>query len=103
MTRISLDTIESLRLPDLRALFTEVTGETTKSPNKKFLIRRIRETLADQAAEIVEEDKAIEELAAARFEEPAAETVIAEVTVAAIEEPAEIGRASCRERVCLGV
>lgn len=38
--------LEEMRLPDLQARFREVTGETSRSPNRKFLIRRIEETLA---------------------------------------------------------
>jgi hypothetical protein len=38
-----LEGLEALRLPELQAKFQEVTGEARKSPNKKFLIRRIEE------------------------------------------------------------
>lgn len=37
--------LERLRLPDLQKRFAELTGETTRSPNKKYLIRRICEAL----------------------------------------------------------
>ena len=37
--------LEELRLPELQARFREVTGETSRSPNRTFLIRRIEETL----------------------------------------------------------
>ncbi|RYZ41526.1 MAG: DUF2924 domain-containing protein, partial [Myxococcaceae bacterium] len=39
-------TLESLNLTELRARYLEVVGEETRSPNKKFLIRRIEESLA---------------------------------------------------------
>jgi hypothetical protein len=38
--------LEQMRLPDLQTRFREVTGETSRSPNRKFLIRRIEEVLA---------------------------------------------------------
>jgi hypothetical protein len=41
--------LELLRLPELQARFREVVGETSRSPNRKFLIRRIEETLAARA------------------------------------------------------
>ena len=41
--------LERLRLPELQARFREVVGETSRSPNRKFLIRRIEETLATRA------------------------------------------------------
>jgi len=44
--------LESLRLPELQVRFIEVVGEISKSPNRKFLIRRITETLAAQAQKV---------------------------------------------------
>ncbi|MBZ4329711.1 DUF2924 domain-containing protein [Myxococcus sp. MISCRS1] len=38
--------LESMNLTELRARYREVVGEETRSPNKKFLIRRIEESLA---------------------------------------------------------
>ncbi|MEZ4364599.1 MAG: hypothetical protein R3B48_30765 [Kofleriaceae bacterium] len=46
--------MEGLRLPDLQAKFQEIVGEATRSPNKKFLLRRIAETLEAQEQEAVE-------------------------------------------------
>ncbi|NVJ08781.1 DUF2924 domain-containing protein [Myxococcus sp. AM001] len=40
--------LESMNLTELRARYREVVGEETRSPNKKFLIRRIEESLAAQ-------------------------------------------------------
>lgn len=40
-----LGAIAQLRLPDLQAKFAEVVGETTRCPNKTYLLRRIREAL----------------------------------------------------------
>jgi hypothetical protein len=36
-------------LPELQARFREVVGETSRSPNRKFLMRRIEEALAARA------------------------------------------------------
>lgn len=38
------------RVPELQALFAEAVGETTRSPNKTFLARRIAQAEADAAA-----------------------------------------------------
>ena len=45
------ENLAALGLPALWERFKEATGETTKSPNKKFLIRRIEEALAVRAVE----------------------------------------------------
>ena len=43
------ETLDALRLPELQARFKDVVGEASKSPNRKFLIRRIEEALAKRA------------------------------------------------------
>jgi hypothetical protein len=43
--------LEALRLPELQAKFAEVTGKESKSPNKKFLIRKITEAMATPAGD----------------------------------------------------
>jgi len=43
--------MEELRLPELQARFHDIVGETTRSPNKKFLLRRIAEALEAQEQE----------------------------------------------------
>jgi len=48
-TKKAIEKLSTMKVNDLQAKFAEVTGETTRSPNKTFLIRRITETL--QAAE----------------------------------------------------
>ncbi|MBU1242938.1 ribbon-helix-helix domain-containing protein [Myxococcota bacterium] len=48
-TRKQIKALDKLRLPELQQKFAEHVGETTRSPNKKYLIRRISEAL--QAAE----------------------------------------------------
>lgn len=45
------ENLAALGLPALWERFKEATGETTKSPNKKFLVRRIEEVLAARAVE----------------------------------------------------
>ncbi len=47
-THQTLESLTELRLPDLQARFGEIVGEPTRSPNKKFLLRRIGEALAAQ-------------------------------------------------------
>ena len=41
----TLESLSKLRLPELQARFAEIVGESTRSPNKTFLQRRIREAL----------------------------------------------------------
>jgi len=43
--------MEELRLPELQARFKDIVGEATRSPNKKFLLRRIAEALGAQEQE----------------------------------------------------
>jgi hypothetical protein len=49
--RSKQENLAALGLPALWERFKEATGETTKSPNKKFLVRRIEEVLAARAVE----------------------------------------------------
>ena len=44
-TRPQIEALENMRLPELQARYAEVLGEETRCPNKRFLIRRISETL----------------------------------------------------------
>jgi hypothetical protein len=48
-TKKDIANLHKMKLNELQAKFAEVTGETTRSPNKTFLIRRITEAL--QAAD----------------------------------------------------
>ena len=50
-TKAKKENLEALPLPELWARFKEATGDSTKSPNKRFLVRRIEEALAARAAE----------------------------------------------------
>jgi hypothetical protein len=54
MTRVTnrtRATLENMRLPDLQQRFEEVTGRSTRSPNKTFLVRSIVEALEAAPAE----------------------------------------------------
>lgn len=44
-TRRTLESLTGLRLPELQARFAEIVGEPTRSPNKTFLLRKIREAI----------------------------------------------------------
>ncbi|HJL42043.1 MAG TPA: hypothetical protein RMG48_12140 [Myxococcales bacterium LLY-WYZ-16_1] len=46
--------IEELRLPELQTRFHDIVTESTRSPNKKFLLRRIAEALEAQEEEAAE-------------------------------------------------
>lgn len=48
----AIEDLPNLRLPELQAYYAEVVGEPTRCPNKKFLVRRITETLAEQVAKV---------------------------------------------------
>lgn len=43
--RTQIESLDSLRLPELQARYAEVLGEETRCPNKRYLIRRITEAL----------------------------------------------------------
>lgn len=43
--------LSELRLPELQAKHAEIVGEATRSPNKTYLLRRIREALEAQERE----------------------------------------------------
>ena len=47
-TRERIKRLEMLRLPELQDCFREIVGEATRSPNKKYLLKRICETLDAQ-------------------------------------------------------
>jgi len=47
--RTQIAALEDLRLPELRARYAKVLGETTLCPNRRFLIRKITEALLAQA------------------------------------------------------
>ncbi|HQQ88720.1 MAG TPA: hypothetical protein PLU82_00640, partial [Oscillospiraceae bacterium] len=47
--RRHMKALEKLRLPALQARYAEVLGEATRTPNRRFLIRRITEALLARA------------------------------------------------------
>ena len=49
--RRTIESLAALRLPELQSRFAEIVGEPTRSPNKKFLLRRIGEALDARARE----------------------------------------------------
>jgi hypothetical protein len=51
-----------LRLPELQARFHDIVGEATRSPNKKFLLRRVAEALEAQEQEAAEATSAVAEI-----------------------------------------
>jgi len=44
-TKKAIEKLSAMKVNELQAKFAEVTGETTRSPNKTFLIRRITEAM----------------------------------------------------------
>jgi len=70
------ENLAALALPALWERFNEATGETTKSPNKKFLVRRIEEALATRAAEPAPVEESQRSARATSAPEP--ETTLAE-------------------------
>src|SRR5262249_11615522 len=75
----------------LQTRFREVVGEISKSPNRKFLVRRIQETLAAQAEREAEHagvgESAAQEPATEAQPEPVVEVKPAEETAPAATEP----------------
>lgn len=66
-TKQEIGRLGKLKVNELQAKFTEVTGETTRSPNKTFLIRRITAAIetADAEADTVKAEVPAAPLAAA--------------------------------------
>jgi hypothetical protein len=50
-TKKAIEKLSNMKVNELQAKFAEVTGETTRSPNKTFLVRRITEALKAADAE----------------------------------------------------
>ena len=82
-----------LRLPELQARFQEVTGEASRSPNRKFLTRRILEVLmaepATATADAVETEPEVDsdsEQISIEDSDAALDEGVAEPVVAASEE-----------------
>ncbi|MHC4941154.1 MAG: hypothetical protein ACYTHK_19635, partial [Planctomycetota bacterium] len=78
--------MEELRLPDLQARFHDIVGEATRSPNKKFLLRRIAEALEAQEQEAAEAASAVEETEPSSAEEPTTANGEPKLTKLSVEE-----------------
>jgi hypothetical protein len=93
-TRKRMKSIEKLRLPELQARFAEIVGEPTRSPNRKFLLRRIEEALAVRAnAEPIVEEALRPARRNTRAPEPAAqETPVTEAEATPSAPPKPRGR-----------
>lgn len=85
--RKQIRALEKLRLPELQARFAEVTGEETRAPNRRFLIRRITEVLEARAGEAPADETQSE--TAAPVDEEAAEATDAETTEATSQPATE--------------
>ena len=81
-TKSKKENLAALGLPALWERFKEATGETTKSPNKKFLVRRIEEALAARTVEPApaEEPQRPTRTSARATSVPEPETTLAEST-----------------------
>lgn len=81
-TKAKKENLAALGLPALWERFKEATGETTKSPNKKFLVRRIEEASTARAAAPApaEEDSRPTHTSARATPMPEPETTLAEST-----------------------
>lgn len=80
-TKKAIEKLSTMKVNELQAKFAEVTGETTRSPNKTFLIRRITEALQTVGVEAK----------AAKGKEPEVSAPEAEVETAAQAEPEPAG------------
>ena len=76
-TKRAIANLGQMKLNELQAKFAEVTGETSRSPNKAFLIRRISEALQAASAKAEKVPEAAPETEVNAQTEPAAS---AEVT-----------------------
>ncbi|ACY13303.1 hypothetical protein [Haliangium ochraceum] len=67
-----IESIKALRLPEIWEQFEEIVGESTRCPNKKYLLRRITESLEAQeqaAADAAEAEPATDTAPGAEPEE----------------------------------
>lgn len=73
--------MEELRLPELQARFHDIVGEATRSPNKKFLLRRIAEALEAQEQEVAEACATVQETKPAETEAGPTEPKLSKLSV----------------------
>jgi hypothetical protein len=75
-TKKEIAKLTKMKLNELQARFAEVTGETTRSPNKVFLIRRICEARQATSAKAEKVPEAAPNAEATAQTEPAATTEV---------------------------
>jgi hypothetical protein len=59
-TKKEIAKLGKMKLNELQAKFAEVTGETTRSPNKAFLVSRIREALRAAGAAALDAEATVQ-------------------------------------------
>jgi len=92
-TKTRSENLEGLPLPELWARFKEATGESTKSPNKRFIVRRIEEALGARATEPEPAQATpLHSKRNARASEPVASTTEPRTTTASVSPKAPRGR-----------
>ena len=65
-TRTQIESLATMKLPELRARYAEVLGEETRCPNKIWLVRQITAALEVQAAETIDAKPDADTLAKAK-------------------------------------
>ncbi len=89
-----IDRLETMKIGQLQALYAEVVGKPTRSPNRTFLVRSIMETaVAAETAPTVKpspessaaDDTAVSTLADATSDLPAAGTKLSKLDVPALQ------------------
>ena len=101
-TRTQIESLATMKLPELRARYAEVLGEETRCPNKIWLVRQITAALEVQAAETIDAKPDADTLAKAkRWAEDAflATDIDADGVAGELVERFEIPRASADEIV----
>jgi hypothetical protein len=86
MTNARTKNLETMRLPDLQARFQAVVGEPTRCPNRTFLIRRIREALAESKSAKAATARTPKEARAKKSAETTARSARGRFTSMTIEE-----------------
>ncbi len=83
----SSDELEQLTLPQLQAKFREVIGETTRCPNRRFLIRRIQEALVARQEQAQADGERVIEDQVAEWASPQADTIETTAVPTVDDEP----------------
>jgi len=98
-TRTQIAALEDLRLPELQTRYAEVLGEATRTPNRRFLIRRITEALLARTEGESPAPAASSEPATPSATPPATETATPLATVSASSLDVEEARRVIMENV----